>query len=117
MMKCQIFWASGACLAIRKKVFLKAGGFDELYFAHQEEIDLCWRINNLGYKIMVTPASSVYHLGGGTLNEQHPKKTFYNFRNSLFNLQKNTPDDMYKKLIFQKNGLRWDRFFSFYLTC
>jgi len=98
----QIFWASGACLAIKKKVFKEAGGFDELYFAHQEEIDLCWRINNLGYKIMVQPDSKVYHLGGGTLNEQHPKKTFYNFRNSLFNLLKNAPENRYKKLIFQR---------------
>ena len=98
----QIFWASGACLAVRKEIFNKAGGFDELYFAHQEEIDLCWRINNLGYKIMVNPLSKVYHLGGGTLNEQHPKKTFYNFRNSLFNLLKNAPNDQYKKLIFRR---------------
>ena len=98
----QIFWATGACLAVRKELFNKAGGFDELYFTHQEEIDLCWRINNFGYKIMVNPSSKVYHLGGGTLNEQHPKKTFYNFRNSLFNLLKNAPDEKYKKLIFKR---------------
>ena len=98
----QIFWASGACLAIRKEVFEKAGGFDELYFAHQEEIDLCWRINNLKYKIMVVPASTVYHLGGGTLDEQNPKKTFYNFRNSLFNLLKNAPQEHLKKRIFMR---------------
>ena len=95
----EIFWASGACLAIRKEVFEIAGGFDELYFAHQEEIDLCWRINNLGYKIRVVPTSKVYHLGGGTLDEQHPKKTFYNFRNSLFNLLKNAPQEHFKQRI------------------
>ncbi|MGB8706015.1 MAG: glycosyltransferase family 2 protein [Gillisia sp.] len=86
-----IFWASGACLAIRGKVYFEAGGLDEDYFAHQEEIDLCWRINNLGYKIVFTPNSSVFHVGGGTLDSLNPRKTYYNFRNSLYNLVKNVP--------------------------
>lgn len=86
-----IFWASGACLAIRKKAFYEAGALDEDYFAHQEEIDLCWRLFNLGHKVRYTPESVVYHVGGATLNSMNPRKTFYNFRNSLFNLVKNLP--------------------------
>ncbi|PKB44508.1 LOW QUALITY PROTEIN: hypothetical protein AX016_2728 [Cellulophaga sp. RHA19] len=86
-----IFWASGACLFIRKSTFTLLGGFDEDYFAHQEEIDLCWRAQNMGLKIMYVGASTVYHLGGSTLNEMNPKKTFLNFRNSLFSIVKNIP--------------------------
>lgn len=85
----EIFWASGACFAVRKEVFKKAGKFDEHYFAHQEEIDLCWRIFNMNYKIWFCYQSQVYHLGGGTLSTLSPKKTFLNFRNSLFNILKN----------------------------
>jgi len=87
----QIFWASGACLFIRKAVFDEVGAFDESYFAHQEEIDLCWRINNAGYGVWYNPKTTIYHLGGATLNSENPKKTFLNFRNSLFNLVKNAP--------------------------
>ncbi|MBQ0735440.1 glycosyltransferase family 2 protein [Aquimarina celericrescens] len=87
----EIFWASGACLFIRKEVFDEVGKLDEDFFAHQEEIDLCWRIQNLGYKIMYTGASTIYHLGGATLNTMNPKKTFLNFRNNLFLLVKNVP--------------------------
>lgn len=86
-----IFWASGACLAIRRDVFLEAGKLDEDYFAHQEEIDLCWRIKNLGYDIKYIGQSQIFHVGGSTLSSSNPRKTFYNFRNSLFNLTKNTP--------------------------
>ncbi|MBW2962053.1 glycosyltransferase family 2 protein [Mesonia aestuariivivens] len=85
----QVSWASGACFAIRKEVFFEAGKLDEDYFAHQEEIDLCWRVHQLNYAIWALPQSTVYHLGGGTLHAMHPKKTFLNFRNSLFNLVKN----------------------------
>jgi GT2 family glycosyltransferase len=86
-----IFWASGACLFIRKSVFEQLGGFDEDFFAHQEEIDLCWRIQNENLKIKYTPDSVVYHVGGATLKEGSPQKTFLNFRNSLFSLLKNHP--------------------------
>ena len=96
----EIFWASGACLAIRKKAFYEAGALDEDYFAHQEEIDLCWRLFNLGHKVRYTPASVVYHVGGATLNSMNPKKTFYNFRNSLFNLVKNLPSHHLIPVIF-----------------
>ncbi|WP_298533897.1 glycosyltransferase family 2 protein [uncultured Algibacter sp.] len=85
----EIFWASGACLFIRSVVYNKLNGLDESFFAHMEEIDLCWRAKNLGFRIKYVGASKVYHLGGATLNEQNPKKTFLNFRNSLFTLTKN----------------------------
>lgn len=87
----EIFWASGACFFIRSKVYHQLGGFDEDYFAHQEEIDLCWRTQNEGYKIKYVGKSIVYHIGGATLNEASPIKTFLNFRNSLFTILKNVP--------------------------
>lgn len=86
-----IFWASGACLFIRSQVYHQLGGFDEDYFAHQEEIDLCWRTKNLGHNVRYVGASSVYHVGGATLQETNPHKTFLNFRNSLFSIVKNVP--------------------------
>lgn len=86
-----IFWASGACFFIRKEVFRKLDGFDEDFFAHQEEIDLCWRAFNLNYKVKYTGKSTVYHVGGATLKESNPHKTFLNFRNSLWMLTKNLP--------------------------
>lgn len=87
----EVFWATGACIAIKSKVFTEVNGFDEDFFAHMEEIDLCWRIKNLGYKIKYTSESKVYHVGGGTLNKVKPQKTFLNFRNNLFMLHKNLP--------------------------
>lgn len=84
-----IFWASGACLFVRKESFWKVGGLDEDFFAHQEEIDLCWRLQANGEQIKYVGSSSVYHLGGATLTSENPKKTFYNFRNSLLLLIKN----------------------------
>lgn len=85
----EVFWASGACMFIRNSVFQELGGFDERYFAHMEEIDLCWRAKNIGYKAYYCAESTVYHLGGGTLNNANPRKTFLNFRNSLITLKKN----------------------------
>lgn len=87
----EIFWATGAAMAIRSKLFHKIGGFDDWYFAHQEEIDLCWRLKRAGYLIKVIPASMVYHLGGGTLDYLSERKTYLNFRNSLANIIKNVP--------------------------
>lgn len=86
-----IFWASGAAMFIRSDVFLREKGFDPFFFAHQEEIDLCWRIQLSGLKIMSCPASVVYHVGGGTLPQGNPRKTFLNFRNNLIMLWKNLP--------------------------
>jgi hypothetical protein len=85
----EVFWATGACMFVRAEIFDDLKGFDDFYFAHMEEIDLCWRIRNQQYKIMVVPASTVYHVGGGTLNKLSPQKTFLNFRNSLISLTKN----------------------------
>lgn len=85
----QIFWASGAAMIIKKKLFFEVGGFDPFFFAHQEEIDLCWRLQLAGYKIMSCPNSVVYHVGGGTLKKENPQKTYLNFRNNLIMLFKN----------------------------
>lgn len=87
----EIFWATGACMFIKSDVFHELGGFDENYFAHQEEVDLCWRAKNSGYKVFYVGTSQVYHLGGSTLSNMNPKKTFLNFRNSLFSITKNLP--------------------------
>jgi riboflavin kinase/FMN adenylyltransferase len=85
----EIFWASGAAMVCRTKLFKSIGGFDDGFFAHQEEIDLCWRAKSAGYYIKCVTASTVYHLGGGTLDYQNPRKDFLNFRNNLYLLTKN----------------------------
>lgn len=85
----QVFWATGACLFIRSEVYHDLGGLDGYFFAHQEEIDLCWRIQNAGYKVYVQPESIVYHLGGGSLSPDSPRKLFLNYRNNLIMLAKN----------------------------
>ena len=87
----QIFWATGASLFIKSDVYLELGGLDSDFFAHMEEIDLCWRIQNTGKQIWVCPESKVWHVGGGTLDKTNPKKTFLNFRNGLIVLMKNLP--------------------------
>ncbi len=87
----QCFWASGAALFVRAKVYHEMGGLDEFFFAHQEEIDFSWRLQLAGYKIFVHPASVVYHVGGGTLPKGNSLKTFLNFRNNLIMLSKNSP--------------------------
>ena len=97
----EIFWATGACLLIRSKLFHEVGGFDEHFFAHMEEIDLCWRLKRLGYSFMVEPKSTVYHVGGGTLAYLSPKKTYLNFRNSLFMITKNYEGFLFFKLIYR----------------
>jgi GT2 family glycosyltransferase len=84
-----VFWASGACLLIRSTLFHEVNGFDGKFFAHMEEIDLCWRLQHKGYQIWVEPSSTVYHLGGGTLSYESNTKVFLNFRNNLYMLAKN----------------------------
>ncbi|WP_159520937.1 glycosyltransferase family 2 protein [Sunxiuqinia indica] len=96
---CNIFWATGACMAVRASYFHKAGGFDSDFWAHMEEIDICWRLKNMGFQIQYTPFSKVYHLGGGTLSYDNPKKLFLNFRNSLWLLYKNLPRRKFYKVI------------------
>lgn len=86
---CEIFWATGACLFVRAEAYHRCGGLDEDFFAHMEEIDLCWRMKNAGMKIMYCGESTVYHVGGGTLSKLSPQKTFLNFRNNLVLLAKN----------------------------
>lgn len=98
----EIFWASGACFLIRSTLFHQLNGFDERFFAHMEEIDLCWRIQNLGYKIYYTSKSQVLHVGGGTLHKENPFKTFLNFRNSLLCIHNNLPSNIKYKIIFQR---------------
>lgn len=97
-----IFWASGACMFIRSKVYHELGGFDEDYFAHQEEIDLCWRAQNEGHKVTYVGTSTVYHVGGATLQESNPHKTFLNFRNSLLNVVKNVPKKWFLFVVFSR---------------
>ncbi len=96
----EIFWASGACFFIRSSVFRQLGGFDEDFFAHQEEIDLCWRAINCGHQIRYTSKSLVFHVGGATLQQGNPKKTYLNFRNSLLMLVKNLPKKRLFLIIF-----------------
>jgi len=96
-----IFWATGACLIVRSDAFFKAGMLDDTFFAHQEEIDLCWRMQKLGYKIYIYPQSKVYHVGGGTLNATNPRKTFLNFRNNLLLLHKNLDEKRFS-IIFTR---------------
>lgn len=96
----EIFWASGACFFIRKEVFQELHGFDADFFAHQEEIDLCWRAFNLGHQIKYTSKSIVYHVGGATLQQGNPRKTFLNFRNSLLMLVKNLPKSSLFQILF-----------------
>ena len=87
-----IFWASGACFFIRTDVYRKEGGLDATFFAHQEEIDLCWRLRARGYRLRCIPQSVVFHMGGATLGAESPQKTFLNFRNNLLMIYKNMPD-------------------------
>ena len=87
-----ILWATGACLFIRTTVYKEAGGLDAGFFAHQEEIDLCWRLRSRGYRLVCAPQSVVYHVGGATLDAENPRKTFLNFRNNLLMLYKNLPE-------------------------
>lgn len=98
----EVFWATGACMFVRSAAFWKVGGFDEDYFAHMEEIDLCWRLKNIGHQIYVEPKSIVYHVGGGTLHKLSPTKTFLNFRNNLTTLTKNSsPNFLFFKIIYR----------------
>ena len=103
----EVFWATGACMFIRKEIFEELNGFDEDYFAHQEEIDLCWRAKNKGHKVFYIGTSHVFHLGGSTLENMNPKKTFLNFRNSLYSITKNLPRKTALPIIFFKVGFGW----------
>ena len=95
-----IFWASGACMAVRSEAWVKCGGFDGNFFAHMEEVDLCWRFHLSGFRVSYIPGSTVYHAGGGVLPYESTLKTYLNFRNNLYLLYKNLPDDKLHGTIF-----------------
>ena len=94
-----VFWATGACLMIRSSDYWAAGALDDRFFAHQEEVDLCWRLRSRNRKIVCIPESVVYHVGGATLNKSNPYKTFLNFRNNLLMLYKNLPENELGKVM------------------
>jgi len=100
-----VFWSTGACILIRSELYWQVGGLDEQFFAHMEEIDLCWRIKRSGYKVRYIPRSTVYHVGGGTLKRGNPMKTFLNFRNNLLLLYKNLPSRQRRRIIFLRKIL------------
>lgn len=95
-----IFWASGACLMIRSSLFFEMGGFDDTFFAHMEEIDLCWRLKNRGYRIVCVPQSVIYHVGGGSLDTKNVRKTYLNFRNNWLMMYKNMTDKELRPVYF-----------------
>lgn len=108
-----IFWASGAALTMRTDIYRQLGGLDPLFFAHMEEIDLCWRVKLAGYDIAAVPESAVFHLGGGTLPASNSKKTYLNFRNNLLLLYKNLPDSVRTRRLFIRrlyDTLAWGMF-------
>jgi len=111
-----IFWASGACMAIRAEMFWKAGGLDDDFFAHMEEIDLCWRLKSRGHRIVCIPESKVYHIGGGTLNVESPHKTYLNFRNNLLMLYKNLPAIVLKRTLFWRFLFDYAAAFQLFMT-
>lgn len=100
----ECFWISGAAFMIRAEVFNLLNGFDNDFFAHQEEIDLCWRVQNSGYKIVIQTQSKIYHVGAGTLPKSSPFKTYLNFRNNLYIIEKNIPK-------YKRNKIKFVRFF------
>ena len=111
----EVFWASGACMFVRLSAFRSAGGLDADFFAHMEEIDLCWRLKRAGHTVWVQPSSVVFHVGGGTLHKSNPHKTFLNFRNGLELLTKNLPGPALLPVIFMRmilDGIASLRFLS-----
>jgi GT2 family glycosyltransferase len=100
----EVFWATGAAMMVRSRCYREAGGLDKRFFAHMEEIDLCWKFRRLGYSVFIVPASVVYHIGGGTLSKSNPRKTYLNFRNNLLmlfnNLDRKEFGKIYRRRIF-----------------
>ncbi|MGC9151690.1 MAG: glycosyltransferase family 2 protein [Microbacter sp.] len=112
----EIFWASGACLMIRSEIFREHGGFDDRFFAHMEEIDLCWRLKNRGFKIVCVPQSVVYHIGGASLDPKNVRKTYLNFRNNWLMLYKNMTDRELRKVYFLRFFLDYMAAFQMIVT-
>ena len=96
----ECFWATGACMVVRSALYHHLGGLDESFFAHMEEIDFCWRAKLLGYQVWCVPVSTVFHVGGGTLPNNSPRKLYFNYRNNLLMLRKNLPDSIRRWRIF-----------------
>ena len=111
-----VFWATGAALMIRRSDWLEAGGLDGSFFAHMEEIDLCWRLRSRGRKIVCIPASRVYHVGGATLHRENPRKTFLNFRNNLLMIYKNVPEPSLQRVMRLRSLLDYVAMIKFLLT-
>ena len=109
----EVFWATGACMFVRADLYHQIGGLDDSFFAHMEEIDLCWRLKNAGYKVFCCPQSKVYHIGGGTLPKNSPRKTYLNFRNNLSLLVKNLPKGKVWRTILVRIVLDWVAAFKF----
>ena len=97
----EVFWTTGACMAVRAEIYHQLGGLDEDFFAHMEEIDFCWRAKKQNHSFYVVPASKVYHVGGGTLNYESPRKTYLNFRNSLYTIHKNYDGWLFGKIVYR----------------
>lgn len=110
-----VFWATGAALMIRLQLYKLVGGLDGRFFAHMEEIDLCWRLRSRGYAVYCIPSSVVYHVGGGTLKKENPRKTFLNFRNNLLMLYKNLPEKELRSVLLKRSILDWIAAFVFFL--
>lgn len=112
-----VFWATGACLCIRMDDYRNVGGFDARFFAHMEEIDLCWRLRSRGRRIVCVPQSCVYHLGGATLNKENPRKTYLNYRNNLLMLYKNCSFDTFGKVFLIRLLLDYLSALIFLFSC
>ncbi len=112
---CSLFWATGAALMVRSSDYWNAGGLDERFFAHMEEIDFCWRLRSRGRGIACIPQSKVYHAGGGTLDKENPRKAYLNFRNNLLMLYKNLPENELKSVMRVRRVLDYLAAFSFLL--
>lgn len=109
----EVFWATGACMFVRARVFHEVGGLDDHFFAHMEEIDFCWRLKNNGYKVMFSPGSVIYHIGGGTLPKNNARKTYLNIRNNIIMLYKNLERDRLVKVFIVRIILDWVAAFKF----
>lgn len=101
----EVFWTSGAAMFVRRNLYIEVGGLDSRFFAHMEEIDLCWRFLSRGYRLMCIPASRVYHVGGATLKKENPRKTYLNFRNNLLMMYKNLPSDELRNVMHVRSIL------------
>lgn len=112
---CEIFWASGAAMFVKARVWRELGGLDGDFFAHMEEIDFCWRAKNAGYRVEYCPGSTVYHVGGGTLPKSNPRKTFLNFRNNMALLYKNLPQKRLHRVLTLRIVLDYVAAFKFLL--